>query len=72
MLLMQEDGKPLSHLLALRRDHLIEQLMLNFLRQVAPNLTGGFSKAKKKLRRGRFRVLHATIPFRNPLISGQA
>jgi hypothetical protein len=38
MLSMQENGELLSHLLTLRRDSLLEQLMLNFLRQVAPNL----------------------------------
>jgi hypothetical protein len=41
MLSMQENGELLSYLLTLRRDSLLEQLMLNLLRQVAPNLAGG-------------------------------
>jgi hypothetical protein len=41
MLSTQENGELLSHLLTLRRDRLLEPLMLNFLRQVAPNLASG-------------------------------
>jgi hypothetical protein len=43
MSVMQEDGKPLSHEFTVRHYGLLEQMLLNGLRQSAPDPNSGLS-----------------------------
>jgi hypothetical protein len=50
MQVMQENGKLLTHRLALRCDGLLENMMLNILRQLAPNPGHCVSQGLKDVR----------------------
>lgn len=50
MSMMQEDGKLLSHCLALGRHCFLEQVVLNIVRQLAPISCNSVSQSAKDLR----------------------
>jgi hypothetical protein len=61
MSVMQEDGKPLSHEFTVRHYGLLEQMLLNGLRQSAPDPNSGLSQSAKKQIIGFAGAIHSNL-----------